>query len=264
MIIRKMTKHIREQNWFAVSVDALVVVVGIFLGLQVTNWQANINEQKTAEKYLVRLQSDLQNDLARMNFTHSFWILIRGYSEQSLEYLEEPENNKQDSWQQVLAFFQASQIDPFSVNNITYNELQQAGQLSLLESHELRQDLAEYYSFNGSDIGTQLMRYVPAYRERIRGFIPSKVTNYIWTNCYENANVDNNISSQQLLDCKSPISELENRKVLDAIKADKEVLMTLRFWYSTQTSALQFLPTNIKTATELKEDVKKEIELLRR
>jgi hypothetical protein len=27
---------------------------------------------------------------------------------------------------------------------------------------------------------------------------------------------------------------------------------------------LQFLPTNIKTATELKEDVKKEIELLRR
>ena len=257
-----MTKHIREQNWFAVSVDALVVVVGIFLGLQATNWQANINEQKIAEKYLVRLQSDLQNDLARMNFTQSFWIQIRGYSEQSLQYLEEPESNNQDSWQQVLAFFHASQIDPLSVNDITYNELQQAGQLSLLESHELRQKLAEYYSFNGSDIGAQLMRNVPAYRELIRGFIPSKVTNHIWTNCYDTAK--DNFSSQQLFDCKSPSSELENKNILDAIKADKNVLMTLRFWYSTQTSALQFLPTNIKTATALSLDVEKEIDLLRR
>ena len=263
MIIRRIIKDIKEQNWFAVSVDALVVVVGIFLGLQVSNWQADINEQKTAKRYLVRLQNDLQNDIERMEHTEAFWRLIKEYSEKSLEYLEHAKEASDNPWDQVVGFFHASQINPFKVNDITYNELQQAGQLSLLKSHKLRQKLAEYYSFNSSDIGTQLMRYVPAYRERIRGIIPSKVTNYLWNECYANSKANNNINTQELVDCTSPIMEVENRKVLDNIKADKDVLSTLRFWYSTQTSALQFIPTNMKTAHDLSKEVKKEIELLK-
>jgi hypothetical protein len=251
------------QNWFAVSVDVLVVIVGIFLGLQVTNWQADITEQKTAEKYLVRLSTDLQNDLEKMRHTEAFWRTIKDYTEQSLNYLEEPDKNTQTAWNTVLGFFQASQIDPFQVNDITYNELLQAGQLSLLESHTLRQKLAEYYSFNGSDIGTQLMRYVPTYRERIRGFMPSKVTDYIWKHCYSSGNINNDISTQSLVACASPISERQNKRILDDIKSDKEILLALRFWYSTQTMALQFLPTNIKAAEELKLNVQKELKMLR-
>jgi hypothetical protein len=82
MIISRFTQNIRKQNWFAVSVDVLVVIVGIFLGLQVTNWQANITEQKTAEKYLVRLSRDLQDDLDRMCHTEAFWREIKNYTEQ--------------------------------------------------------------------------------------------------------------------------------------------------------------------------------------
>ena len=259
MIVSRFTQNIRKQNWFAVIVDVLVVIVGIFLGLQVTNWQADITEQKTAEKYLVRLSSDLQDDLQRMRHTEQFWRIIKNYTEQSLNYLEEPEKNTRTSWNIVLGFFQASQIDPFQVNDITYNELQQAGQLSLLENHVLRQKLAEYYSFNGSDIGSELMRYVPAYRKRIRGFMPSIVTDYIWKNCYSNDNINNNISTQKLVDCESPISEEQNQRILDNIKSDQETLWSLRFWYSTQTSALQFLPTNRETAIELRQSVQQEL-----
>lgn len=260
MLLRRITKHVKDQNWFAVGVDFFIVVIGVFIGLQVTNWQAAITEQKTAEKYLVRLSNDLQDDLNRMRHTEAFWRTIKNYTEQSLSYLEEPEQNTQSSWGAVLGFFQASQIDPFQVNDITYNELQQAGQLSLLENHALRQKLAEYYSFNGSDIGTELMRYVPAYRERVRGFMPSVVTDYIWKNCYSNENINNNISTQKLINCESPISEDHNLRILHSIQSDQAILLTLRFWYSTQTSALQFLPTNMKTAKELRDNVQQELE----
>ena len=33
MILRRFTKHLSEQNWFAVWLDVIVVVVGIFLGM---------------------------------------------------------------------------------------------------------------------------------------------------------------------------------------------------------------------------------------
>jgi hypothetical protein len=31
-------KHVTDQNWFGVALDVLVVITGIFLGMQVTEW----------------------------------------------------------------------------------------------------------------------------------------------------------------------------------------------------------------------------------
>jgi hypothetical protein len=37
MILRSVTKHVKEQNWFAVGLDLLIVVFGVFIGPQVAN-----------------------------------------------------------------------------------------------------------------------------------------------------------------------------------------------------------------------------------
>lgn len=58
-----------------------------------------------------------------MRQSHQFWHLIKGYTEQSLEYLEDPEGQIKTPWKQVVGFIQVSQIDPLSVNSITYSEL---------------------------------------------------------------------------------------------------------------------------------------------
>lgn len=33
MLLRSITDHVRQQNWFAVWVDFLIVVIGVFVGL---------------------------------------------------------------------------------------------------------------------------------------------------------------------------------------------------------------------------------------
>ena len=38
LLFRRFGRHVTEHDWFAVSVDLGVLVLGIFLGLQVTNW----------------------------------------------------------------------------------------------------------------------------------------------------------------------------------------------------------------------------------
>ena len=38
MLLRRITKHVKDQNWFAVGIDFVIVVVGVFIGLQVANW----------------------------------------------------------------------------------------------------------------------------------------------------------------------------------------------------------------------------------
>ena len=38
MILRRLTKHVKDQNWFAVGLDFVIVVTGVFIGLQASNW----------------------------------------------------------------------------------------------------------------------------------------------------------------------------------------------------------------------------------
>jgi len=38
MLLRSITKHVKDQNWFAVGLDFFIVVVGVFIGMQVANW----------------------------------------------------------------------------------------------------------------------------------------------------------------------------------------------------------------------------------
>lgn len=40
MLLRKLSTHIKEQNWSTVLVEFLIVVFGPFMGLQSNGWQA--------------------------------------------------------------------------------------------------------------------------------------------------------------------------------------------------------------------------------
>ena len=38
MRLRRITEHVKTQNWFAVGLDFVIVVGGVFIGIQVSNW----------------------------------------------------------------------------------------------------------------------------------------------------------------------------------------------------------------------------------
>lgn len=59
MLLRSFTAHVREQNWFAVGLDFMIVVVGVFIGIQVANWNDERREEALGMAYLERLGDDL-------------------------------------------------------------------------------------------------------------------------------------------------------------------------------------------------------------
>ena len=38
MLLRRITEYVKGQNWTAVAIDFFIVVVGVFIGIQVSNW----------------------------------------------------------------------------------------------------------------------------------------------------------------------------------------------------------------------------------
>lgn len=67
MLLRKITQHVTEQNWFAVFIDFLIVVVGVFIGIQVANWNEERTDRSKEQLYLTYLTEDLVNDINEIN-----------------------------------------------------------------------------------------------------------------------------------------------------------------------------------------------------
>lgn len=59
MLLRRITQHVKEQNWTAVALDFLIVVVGVFIGIQVSNWNEARSNREEAHQVLVRLYDEV-------------------------------------------------------------------------------------------------------------------------------------------------------------------------------------------------------------
>ncbi|HKJ75189.1 MAG TPA: hypothetical protein VKA19_13830, partial [Alphaproteobacteria bacterium] len=61
MILSRVIHHVKGQQWTAVFLDFLIVVLGVFLGIQASNWNQYAADRRTETEYLGQLQGDLRN-----------------------------------------------------------------------------------------------------------------------------------------------------------------------------------------------------------
>jgi len=67
MIIGRMRKHLVQQDWIAITVDVVVVLVGILLAFQIERWADELRSRSLEQDYLYRLKQDLETEVVRMN-----------------------------------------------------------------------------------------------------------------------------------------------------------------------------------------------------
>jgi len=65
--MRRLMKHVTDQNWFAVGLDVIVLVVGIFLGMQVTEWNENRRERERTKQVIETMREDLRSSISYEN-----------------------------------------------------------------------------------------------------------------------------------------------------------------------------------------------------
>lgn len=59
MILRRLAVALAQQNWFVVIIEVFVVVVGIFIGLQVDDWNEARKDRIDERTYLQQLHTDV-------------------------------------------------------------------------------------------------------------------------------------------------------------------------------------------------------------
>ena len=59
MILNRIVQNVRNQNWSTLGLELLVVMAGIFLGLQADSWTQSRSEKKELSTYLQALSDEL-------------------------------------------------------------------------------------------------------------------------------------------------------------------------------------------------------------
>ncbi len=243
MILRRITEHVKAQNWFAVGLDFVIVVLGVFIGIQVANWNDGRADSARAVIYLERISSDLEADIINYQDSMDFWRQVSGYGRTGLEYVETKRLGDNDYWDILLAFYHASQVDEFITTQTSYDELTSAGELRLIADNDIRNAIANYYS--STDNPT--LSLFPPYREHIRGMVPLEIQDYIWEHCYALSNS----GQQQLLACDAPIDEQVAAKIVEQLSVNATLMSELRYWISNMRVADNISRSRIESAREM-------------
>lgn len=241
MLLRRIKQHVENENWFSVFVDFVIVVVGVYVGIEVANWNEQRQEDQRGLEYMERLKADFESDLRIISYRLSFWEQVLKHGQRALVHAEKGELVEGSAAQTALAYFQASQVSPYQTVNVTYQEMVAAGDLHLIQSSKLRAELADYFVSSTGIQERYLFNLIPEYREVVRSIFPFDLQEQIWANCHRTLP---NRSRQQLVDCELRVNPSEAQTLIENLASDDKIIRGLRFWTTNLVVASTVLSEN--------------------
>ena len=142
MLFRRVAEHVRAQNWVAVLLDLLIVIVGIFIGLQVNDWNEARLDIKREAVILDRLRADFE--VIRSEAESATGEHIRSVANLLvvLESTVAGEVTDEQSFREGLE--SALKFSPSARRSATWVDIVSSGQTALLRDPELRSALSRY------------------------------------------------------------------------------------------------------------------------
>ena len=169
MILRRITKHVKDQNWFAVGLDFFIVVVGILIAFQITNWSEARSDRVREQQIIERLHSDFEALGQEVDEKIEFMEpLVSTIGEFQQLIIDGP---KDTDLQALQNFYEtAFSLPPISGQSDSYEQLVSSGDMNLLRNDQLREELVKHASVTRHYIHSDQAR-----REWSRPYIPSIV-----------------------------------------------------------------------------------------
>ena len=143
MILRRITEHVKAQNWTAVALDFVIVVVGVFIGIQVANWNDARNDRSDEAVFL----TDLHNDILRVSQQSARTKAIRFKQADDLEsatsliFSETPERELTQRECEAVAYSFTTYVGRSRLPSLI--QLQTAGRTGIITDRALARELAE-------------------------------------------------------------------------------------------------------------------------
>ena len=144
MILRRLSQSLRQQNWTAIWIEFVLLVAGVFLGIQVSNWNADRETRQKSVLFSTRLMADLRVEAWGYEYLIEYNKDVLANARRALDDLtgDQPLSDEQF----VIAAYRATQYESQDRRRATYDELVSTGAIGLITDQKLRQTAIGVYS----------------------------------------------------------------------------------------------------------------------
>ena len=183
MIIKRIGKGIKDQDWFVVTIEIMIVVIGIFIGLQVDDWNEQRKENTLQQIYKDRLVRDIKTDMSHAQARLHYFTVVKAYGEKALAYLDLPQTERKPTPDILITFMLASSRWENFYSQVTYDELKSTGRIHLIGDVDARDQVAIYYAT--SNIRLKEITSGTLYFKQVRSIIQPEMQEEILHKCEE-------------------------------------------------------------------------------
>lgn len=228
MILRRLTQNLKEQNWTAIGIELVILVLGVFIGIQVSNW----NEDRETDQRAVVFTQHLIEDLREEAWGYQLMI---EYNQQVRENAERAEGALTgavplDDEALLVAAYRATQYKQKLRRGATYEELISTGAIGLIRDRALRDLAMRVYSMPTVD---NFVRegMDSRYRQAFRMSVPIAVQRTLAQTCGDKITpVGDYAALAHSLDypCQTDLPEEAIREAVAALRGNPMLLPALR------------------------------------
>jgi hypothetical protein len=179
MILRRLSANLRAQNWVAIGIEFVLLILGVYLGILAANWNLERQARQETSRLLSQLDTELSVVLADLDSMDAYYAVSGRFATRALAgWNGDPAVNDSDF---VIAAYQASQINGVGTNSQIWAEIFGADNLRNIEDLALRRSLRQLMTF---DYGlVNLTAAMSRYREEVRKVIPDDQQSAIRKRC---------------------------------------------------------------------------------
>jgi hypothetical protein len=172
MILRRITANFRRQDWSAVVVELLIVELGVFIGVQASNWNEQRETNQKAAIFSERLKSDLREEAWGYAMNIGYFDQVQSNAKRAADALTGKTPLSSEAL--LIAAYRATQLNGNTRRRATYDELISTGEIDLIHDAALRDLAMRLYTDPVIDQITQVGQH-SEYRKEFRMAIPYDV-----------------------------------------------------------------------------------------
>ena len=144
MRLARALEHIKRQHWTGVLIELVIVILGVFIGLQVDNWNQTRQDNAAEVVYLRALARDFDSIQTSVQAQIGFETTMAHDINRSLDEIDAPPS-KNRTLRLGMLLSQLVARSTLKIESPTFQELQSSGHLGLIRDRALRGRIVEYF-----------------------------------------------------------------------------------------------------------------------
>lgn len=250
MILRRVIAHVRKQEWTAIWIDLVIVVVGVFIGIEVANWNAERETKNKSVVFTERLKADLRAESWRYQFLLAYYRDVRDATEAAADSLSGKASLSNEAF--LVNAYRATQYKQGASTRATYDELISTGSIGLIKDRKLLDLAGRAYSVATIDIMVKEGVESP-FRALFRMNTPNDTQRALGKQCGDRYILPGDFRGiDEVIDyaCATGLAEADINAAVDALRSDPQTLRYLRLRVADIETRLQDLTGNNRDVFE--------------